>query len=318
MSNTNKSDIYDRITDRIITLIESHQASKFSKCWLPMGLGGVMAQNPVSGIVYTGINQLLLCFEMMEKGYKVNKWLTFKQVAELKGNVIKGSKATEVVYTNFVFYDKDNRKYTLEQITKMQREGKNLEALELRKIPFLKQYYVFNVAQTENLPAKFYEIPEAKELKEFEKNLAAEELINSTGANVIYQPQDRAFYRRSDDVIILPIRAQFKGAEPFYSVIFHELGHWTGHKDRLNREFGAQFGDTKYAFEELVAELCTAFICAELGFSSVITNNAAYLANWLQCFKNDTSFIVKAASSAHKAAEYIKRHAEENSAVIAA
>ncbi|RYD71881.1 MAG: DUF1738 domain-containing protein [Sphingobacteriales bacterium] len=312
MSNANKTDIYERVTNRIISLIESHQVEKYTKTWIPLGAGGAMAQNPVSGTVYSGINQLLLSFEMAENGFPLNKWLTFKQVNELKGKVLKGSKATEVVYTNYYYLDKDKKRYSFEKIQKMQQEGKDLSALGLQKHGFLKFYFVFNVMQTENLPTHFYDVPAAVQLTEFEKDENAEGILTRSGATIIHRIQDRAYYRPGLDDIVLPIRAQFTGSEPFYRTAFHELGHWTGHKSRLNRDLTGTFGDENYAYEELIAELTTAFICAELGFSSTITNNVAYINSWLSALNKDTAYIIKAASNAHKAAEYIHRICKEN------
>ena len=186
-------------------------------------------------------------------------------------------------------------------------------ANKIEPVPILKLYQVFNLtAQTEGLNEAFYEPPEVQdELKPFERDEAAENLIRETGAKVIEKQGNRAFYDIKADHIVLPSREQFKGeAEPFYATALHELGHRTGHSSRLAREFGKSFGDSTYAKEELVAELTSAFCCAHLGFTKNISSNAAYIKNWLSVLKDDSKAIVRASSQAQKAADYIIGGAE--------
>lgn len=173
-------------------------------------------------------------------------------------------------------------------------------------IPVLKLYRVFNVAQTEGLDPALYEAEPQEPLQEFEKDERAENLIHSTGANIEITESNRAYYDPIIDKIRLPLREQFKGdTEPFYATALHELGHWTGHEKRLNREFIGVFGDPAYAKEELVAELSSAYCCAALGFSKTITNNAAYIKNWLGVLKQDNKAVIRAANQAQKAADFI-------------
>ena len=124
-----------------------------------------------------------------------------------------------------------------------------------------------------------------------------------TGAIIEYLPQNRACYKPQTDIIILPIREQFIGTEPFYATAFHELIHWTKKPERCDRKQSTN--EQEYAFEELVAELGATFICSHLNFEKTLINNAIYIKSWLSALKNDTSFIFKASAQANKAADYI-------------
>ncbi|PLX05996.1 MAG: hypothetical protein C0596_16010 [Marinilabiliales bacterium] len=147
-------------------------------------------------------------------------------------------------------------------------------------------------------------------MTEFEKNENAENLINNTSADIVYLPQNKAFYNHLEDKIYLPQRKQFVSSEAFYNVLFHELGHWSGHSTRLNRSLGNVFQSKEYGFEELIAEINAAFISALLGFKTKITDNVDYINSWLQVMRNDKKFVVQAASQAQKAADYILAFSE--------
>jgi len=291
-----QSDIYRLVTDTIIELLE--QSLKTKSYWT--NVKGADAHNATTKRTYTGLNQLLLCFASNRKKFAKNSWLTFKQMQEHGGKIKQGSKSQIIVFNDFLYFDKAGKKIKYEDF-------KNLSAMqkaECKKVYFLKHYNVFNVEQVKNLPADFYIVPEIQQLTEPEKDEASENLLNCSGA-VINYVGNRAFYSMFTDEITLPPRQQFTGTVPFYSVAFHELGHWTGHQTRLNRELGNKFGSDKYAKEELIAELTSAFICASLGFSETITDNAAYIQSWLTALKNDKRFIIQASSAATRAAEYI-------------
>ncbi|PLX07103.1 MAG: hypothetical protein C0596_13335 [Marinilabiliales bacterium] len=174
----------------------------------------------------------------------------------------------------------------------------------------MKGYNVFNISQIENLPDEYYKHIELEDLTEFEKNENAENIINNTGAEIVYLPQNKAFYNHLEDKIYLPQRKQFVRTEAFYNVLFHELGHWTGNSQRLDRPKGNAFGSKEYAFEELIAEINAAFICALLGFKTKITDNVDYINSWLQVMRNDKQFVVQAASQAQKASDFILEFSE--------
>lgn len=297
------NEIYQTVTDTIINLLET-QLDNWNRPWIAFGQDGDFARNADSGRYYRGVNQFLLSFFMLHKGYFKNAWMTFNQVKELGGHVLKGEKSAPVIFYKTAYLDEDS-KYVPAKYT----EGKSKSELQeagLTDIPVLKLFHVFNVAQTEGLDPAFYEVVPQEPLQDFEKDDRAEKLILYTGAEIEIVESNRAYYNRAADKIRLPLREQFRGeSEPFYATALHELGHWTGHPSRLNREFGMSFGDPAYAREELVAELCSAFCCAALGFSKTISSNSAYIKNWIGILKEDNKAIVRASAQAQKAADLI-------------
>lgn len=254
------------------------------KPWKDYGTGA-MPRNAISNRPYSGANVVLLWMEAEAKGYVLPKWLTFKQAIEAGGHVRKGEKSAQIVY--------------LASITKQEDETG-----ELRKVPFLKFYAVFNVGQCDGLDHLADALP--REVNPDARNSLVEEFVLSTGARVTHG-ESRAYYSSRDDRINLPPFEAFSGAETYYATAFHELTHWTGAVARLNRNFGKRFGDQAYSAEELVAELGSAFLCAEFGLdNATIENHAAYIDHWRRFLsKNDRAFIV-AASASSKAVDYLR------------
>ena len=296
------NEIYQSVTQTIIELLEDHQQN-WERPWIAFGQDNDHARNPTTEHYYRGINQFLLSFKLMKKGYLKNMWMTFNQIKKDGGHVKKGEKSTPIIFYKTAYID-ENKKYFAPAVVKTMSAAQ-LKNRGITSIPVLKLYRVFNITQTQNLAEEWYKVVPQEPLKPFEKDERAEVLIQSTGANIEIAKSNRAFYSPVQDKITLPLREQFTGKEPFYATALHELGHWTGHKSRLNRISGKSFGDADYAKEELVAELTSAFCCATLGFSKTITQNAAYIKNWLGVLKQDPKAIVKASAQAQKAADYI-------------
>jgi antirestriction protein ArdC len=168
----------------------------------------------------------------------------------------------------------------------------------------MKYFRVFNVDQIEGLPEYMTTKPEVKFSKKGEKNETAEQMISNTSfVQITEKDVNKAFYNPARDFIVIP--KNFKSWEGMYETFFHEIAHSTGHINRLNRP--DKFKDSKksYAFEELVAELTSAYICAYCGIEKNITNNAAYIDSWLKALQDDKTFIFKASTEAGKAANYI-------------
>jgi antirestriction protein ArdC len=286
-----KTDIYTRVTDRIIEQLESG-TSPWIRPWSADRDGrSVLCPLRACGKPYRGINILLLWDAALEHGYTCNIWMTYKQAADYKAHVKKGEKGTQVVYA-----DRASKTATDER-------GEDVE----HHYSFLKAYTVFNVEQIEGLPPAFYEPPMPQGDAEHTITLIeeAEQYFTKTGA-VIRHGGDRAFYAPGPDMIQLPRPDTFTDAESYTATKAHEFMHWTGHKDRLAREFGKRFEDNAYAFEELVAELGSAFLCAELGITpEPRTDHAAYLAHWLDILKEDKRAIFTAAGLAQKAMDYL-------------
>jgi len=300
----NTNEIYERITNTIIELLEEHKASDYSQSWYSLS-GELFARNIVNKHVYNGINQLLLSFIKRKRQYPCNRWLTFKQMEKYNARIIKGSKAAMVVYTSVIYIDEDTGRNITHTVERLLQHGQSIEHLNLRKIGYLKSYNVFNVACVEGLPEEFYRMDELEQLSEIERDERAESMIREIGAEIVFDAQNEAYYKPSEDKIYMPLPKQFVSKEAFLSVIFHEIGHWTGAAHRLNRQILNKFADQNYGFEELIAELSSAFMLAYLGYESRITDNAAYIENWLSVMKNDTKFVIQAASQAQAASDYI-------------
>jgi antirestriction protein ArdC len=296
-----KFDLYETITKTIIEMLGDHLES-WDKPWVMIDQEGLGAHNAQSRKAYKGLNQMLLSMIAVNKGYAKNSWLTFNQVRELGGSVLKGEKSATVIFWKFTYFDQNGKVISTTEAEKLNE--KQLMDRKIAKKPLLRYFSVFNVFQTQGLDEKFYHIEIANLPGEFEKDERAEKLIQSTDAKVIYIA-DRACYNSATDVISLPLRDQFKSTEVFYETALHELGHWTGHSSRLNRKLGNEFGSKDYAFEELVAELTSSFLCADLGFTKMITHNASYIKSWIKILKDDHNFIFKASSQAEKASKFI-------------
>ncbi|MBP7077519.1 MAG: DUF1738 domain-containing protein [Bacteroidales bacterium] len=300
----NTNEIYERITNTIIELLEEHKESDYTQSWYSLS-AEVFARNIVNKHVYNGINQLLLSFIRRKRQYPCNRWLTFKQMEKYNARIIKGSKAAMVVYTSVIYIDEDTGRNITHTVEQLLQHGQSIEHLNLRKIGYLKSYNVFNVACVEGLPEEFYRMDELEQLSEIERDERAESMIREIGAEVVFDAQNEAYYKPSEDKIYMPLPKQFVSKEAFLSVMYHEASHWTGAEHRLNRPILNKFGTKEYAFEELIAELSSAFMLAYLGYESRITDNAAYIENWLSVMKNDTKFVIQAASQAQAASDYI-------------
>jgi antirestriction protein ArdC len=303
MSKINeKTDIYQEVTDKIIELLETHKKLDYTSTWLPTH-GEFIAYNPVSCHAYNGINILLLFISASIKGYKQNRWMTYKQALELGAYVRKGEESTMIIFYSKLYIDRKTAKNVTTQVKEILANGGAVpDGVDV--VPFLSKHNVFNLEQLEQCPENLFFKGETLTFTEPDKDDLAEEFINRTGARIEYVENGGNCYFPVFDYIQLCKRNQFTGKEAFYATAFHELGHWTGHESRLNRQIKNKAKTPEYAFEELVAELFSAFTCARLGFASQITNNAAYIESWLTCLKNDKKFILQASGKAQKAADF--------------
>lgn len=288
-NSADRQDIYTRVTDRIISDLEQGVRS-WTKPWDAEHLAGKITR-PLrhNGLPYAGVNILMLWAASMDHGFNSSIWMTYKQAEELKAHVRRGEKGSLVVYAS--------------KLTKTEQDddGNDLE----RNIPFLKGYTVFNVEQIEGLPEHYYAKPTPK-FNPVERIENAENFFAATGADIRYRGE-RAFYSQSGDYIQLPPIEAFRDAESFYATLAHESTHWTKHPERLERDFGRKkWGDEGYAREELVAEIGSAFLCADLEITpEVREDHAAYIESWLQVLKNDKRAVFQAAAHAQRAVDYL-------------
>jgi antirestriction protein ArdC len=293
MTNTTTRDVHQEVTDRIVAAIE--RGTLPWQCdWLQGGL-----PRRATGEQYRGINLLLLGMVAADRGYASPTWVTFNQAKALGGCVRKGERGSPVVF--------------FKRLEKTETAADGSE--EVRGIPMLRAYTVFNVDQVDGLPTG-YGAPAPIALEPKARDLAAEAALRSSGADIREDGGTRAYYSRRDDTIHLPAFDRFKDTGGFLATMTHELVHWTGAPSRLDRTKGERFGDAAYAFEELVAEIGAAFTCARLGVAGDhIESHAAYVANWLTVFRDDKRAIFRAAALAQSAADRIL-HAHDGSGPI--
>ena len=289
-TNSPRPDVYSRITDKIIADLEQG-VRPWLKPWNAEHAAGRITR-PLrhNGIPYKGINVVMLWSASVAKGYACPLWLTFKQALELGGNVKKGESGETVVYADRITRTEANDK------------GEEIE----REIPFLKGYTVFNAAQCEGLPAAYYAKATPPAETPMQRIDAADRFFAATGADIRHGGT-RAYYAPGPDYIQMPPFKTFSDAESHAATLAHELTHWTKHERRLARDMSrSKWGDEGYAREELVAELGSAFLCADLGITpEVREDHAAYIASWLKQLKDDRRFIFSAASHAQRAVDYL-------------
>ncbi|MUT27284.1 MULTISPECIES: zincin-like metallopeptidase domain-containing protein [Mesorhizobium] len=279
--------LYQEITDRIIAELERGTVP-WVKPWGSAKAGLGLPSNAATGRRYCGINILILWGAVFERGYASQNWLTFRQALALGGNVRKGEHGTTIVHADRF-------------VPKGEMERARADGDEPHAVPFLKRFTVFNVAQCDDLPEHLYAA--AEPLPELQAIPQAEALIHDCGADFRIGG-DRAFYMPGSDFIQVPPQPAFFHQIDYYRTCFHELGHWTGHPTRLARDLSGSFGSKAYAREELVAEICAAFVCSSLGIEPTV-RHADYIGSWLSVLRQDNRAIFRAASQASKAADLL-------------
>ena len=295
--------LYDEVTSRIIAELEAGRLP-WVQPWesgpAPTGL----PCNAATGRPYSGVNILVLWATLFERGYASQRWLTYRQAQALGGTVRKGERGTTVCYADR-FTPKGDGAGDSDSGTSGQ--GGNDDQTP-RQIAFLKRFTVFNVDQCTGLAAAVTAAagtaaPSALASRPREPVTIAEALIAATNADIRIGG-DCACYRPGPDYIEVPPQPAFFAQIDYYRTVLHELGHWTGHASRLDRF--AQMGDRqdRYAREELVAELTSAFTCASLGIVPTV-RHGDYIGAWLDVLRNDNRAIFRAASQASKAADYL-------------
>ena len=284
-----RANLYDEITEKIIAELEAGRVP-----WVqPWGTAAAkaplaMPKNASTGRQYSGVNVLILWGAVIEHGFTGQSWLTFRQALSLGGHVRKGERGTTVVYADR-FIPNDEKKRAAET-------GEDAPA-----IPFLKRFTVFNTDQCDELPAEIATVAPPPPPGIIEPQVEA--LIKATGIDFRIGG-NRAYYIPSEDYVQVPPPAAYFEPINWHRTALHELGHASGHHSRLNRDLSGTHGSKKYAFEELVAELCAAFSCASLGIVPTV-HHADYIGSWLEALREDNRAIVRAASQATKATNYL-------------
>lgn len=269
-------DKFNELTAKLISTIENDNVGDWLK---PFRSSGRIPSNFSTHKRYRGLNVLFLWMIAQEEGYKSNYWLTFNQVIALGGTVKKGSFATPIFFFKFLDIKEEN----------------DLGEIEQKHIPMMKTYNVFNLDQTT------LEIEAANSNNQIIPEIEA--FIDATGATI--KTAQEAYFSPCEDFVGMPDLAMFESEEHYYSTILHELSHWSGHATRLDRDMTGHFGSESYAFEELIAELSSCFLNAELGIDYTQMRHAEYLQSWLKVLKANPRMLWKAASLAQKAADFL-------------
>lgn len=289
MSNDKKA-FHQEFAERIISMLEAGTAP-WQKPWNPVR--DMAPRNPLSGTVYRGSNRVWL--SMM--GHEDPRWMTLKQANDAGFKIRKGSRSTPVVYYQFTReQDKldDAGNPVLDENGKPQRETVELER------PILRMARVFNAEQVENFPP----IPERERKLAWDPQAKAENILSRSGAVIKHDQNDRNFYRPYTDEIHLTPKESFDAADKYYATALHELGHWTGHSSRMNREFGP-FGSEKYAQEELRAEISSWMVGQDIGVGHDPGQHAAYVQSWIKALREDPLEIMRACRDAEHIRDYV-------------
>ncbi|MER8417974.1 zincin-like metallopeptidase domain-containing protein [Mesorhizobium sp. M1329] len=291
-----KADVYERVTATIIDELEKG-VRPWLKPWNAEHAAGRISR-PLrhNGVPYQGINVIMLWSAAMAQGFAAPIWMTFKQAQEMGAHARKGEKGNLVVYAD--------------RIWRTQKDEATGEEQE-RDIPFMKGYTVFNVEQIEGLPAQFY-APAEQRLDAVARIEHAETFFAGLRADIRHGG-NHAYYSMGSDHVQMPPFETFRNAESYYATLAHECTHWTRHPSRLERDFGRKrWGDEGYAMEELVAELASAFLSADLDLTpETRPDHAVYIGSWLKVLKNDKRAIFTAASHAQRAADFLHGLQEE-------
>ncbi|MFC0804690.1 MULTISPECIES: ArdC family protein [Sinorhizobium] len=288
---TQRADIYSRIADRIIEDL-ARGVKPWMKPWHDRNLHGRITR-PLrhNGQPYSGMNVLLLWSEGIARGFASPTWMTFKQALELGATVRKGETGSTVVFAS--------------RFTKTEGDGNGGEVD--REIPFLKAYTVFNVEQIDGLPEHYYHRP-TPVCDPVARIQIADRFFRNTGA-VIRHGGNQAFFAPASDLIQMPMFESFRDAASYYATLSHEATHWTAPADRVGRDLSRYAKDkTERAREELIAELGSCFLCADLGIAPELEprpDHASYLASWLNVLADDKRAIFQAAAHAQRAVSFL-------------
>lgn len=317
--------IYEKITDSFINAINNSNTMPWQKPWRRAegGEKWVSRSRNLAGYTYNGINAMILD----SKNLEVSVWGTFKQWKNLDFSVTKGEKGTiTVLWLMFWVKTEPNGKlkyiYNISDLLALPKDEQ--EKYQKRfKLSYNTLFHIGQIsAGSEQVEKqeKFKLFCEkwVEKFKGYDKPIEpkapvfwherAEQIVERWDVNFRNVPQDRAYYTPALDMITMPLKEQFPKMSEYYSVLFHEGCHASGHESRLKRDGivnRTYFGSQDYSFEELVAEIGTAFVCSELNIEKDFDNSAAYVKNWVSKLKSNPEWIVKASKQAEKAANWV-------------
>ena len=281
-------DHYQEVTDRIIAALEAG-TPPWRRPWDPDKAGGpAMPRNAATGQRYRGINVLTLGMSALAFSSADPRWATYKQAEDRGWQVRKGERGTTGYFFKRLEVRDDSRP-----------DG---DDDAVKRIPLLRAFSLFHASQIDGIPDY---VPPTIEEAPWRAPEAAETILANSGA-VVRIGGERAFYSPATDHIQLPLRSAFATAEGFCGTLIHEMSHWSGGPTRLNRDLRNSFGSHDYAREELRAEIGQMMVCAETGIADCdFSNNAAYVASWLEKLRSDRKEIFRAAADAQRIADYL-------------
>jgi antirestriction protein ArdC/phage/plasmid primase-like uncharacterized protein len=286
---------YEEFAEKVIQHLEAGTAP-WQRPWHP-GKVDLAPHNPISGTVYQGTNRVNLALTGWALGYDDPRWMTYKQAQEQGYQVKAGSRSEAIVYYQFTKKEPvldENDKPVLDENGKQKTEVVELDR------PILRVAHVFNAAQIDGLPP-LQLTDKAFAWDPIEK---AESILSASGAEIKHDQSNRAFYRPMTYSIHMPPRENFEEPGKYYGTALHELGHWTGHGSRMNREFGA-FGSEGYAREELRAEIASWMLGQDTGIAHDPGQHAAYVQNWVKALREDPFEIQRACRDAEHIKDYV-------------
>lgn len=298
---------YQEVTDQIIETLEDVESGEWERPWDPsVGL----PSNRKTGKNYSGVNVPLLWSYQQSENYDHSEWMTYKQAQDEGGHVRRGESGNKIVF--YRIWEKETvinldtgDEVDMDIDVEEAEEDDDLK-VETERIPVWRTHTVFNIDQVEDVDpsVKTSDGDRLDEVEEVIENLDVEFQEGST----------RASYNIKKDTVSVPALGAFNSDEDFYSTLFHELIHWTGHESRLDREYGSRFPAEKdeYAFEELVAELGSSFLCAEYGIEKDMEDPARYIDRWLDILEDDEYNIFLASYKAQEATEFIMGMNDDN------
>ena len=294
-SDKKRSDIHQTVTDRIIAMLETAQKAGGEMPWHRPGVAHSRPTNVLSQKRYRGINVLSLWGAADAANYRSGIWGTYAHWSQIGAQVRKGERASPIVF------------YKPLEIAD-EKAGVNGDGGEpgTKTVRMAKGYWGFNADQVDGYP-----LPEMPTDDKVQPIAGTEAFIAALGIPIKHGGA-RAFYRPSEDFIQMPDKILFRdmptstATDGYHAVLFHECGHASGAKHRLDRDLSGRFGSNSYAMEEMVAEFCSGLLCADLGISAQPReDHAHYIANWLAVLKNDKAAVFAAAAAANRAVEFL-------------
>ncbi len=292
---TAKFNIYQHVTDTILAQLEAGTVP-----WHQPWSGGVHLALPrrVTGEAYQGVNVVMLWCAALARGYTATTWMTYRQSREIGGQVRKGEKSSTVVK-----FGRMRKEGAPDPITDAHEEE--------RHIAYARAYRVFNVEQIDGLEAHWYDTPEPPRDFGTDADPVLARWFGSMGIPITHGPDPRAYYLPAEDRINMPPVCTFESQHGYIHTLAHEVAHAVAAPKRLDLDFAGKTRTQRYAREEIYADLSSAMVCARLGVKPAFDQNAAYLASWIAALKADHRAIVKAASTAQAAADWMFETAGE-------